>query len=667
MAKVLAWIAGIFVALLAIIAVAAATMDWTPAGRWAAERLSASVGRDIRLNGGMDVDWSWTPRITLTDLSVANAAWGSEPRMAQVDRLELAIRIPPLLWGRLELPEVILTGPDLLLERNKDGFGNWVFGDPEAARRAADAAKPDERGEMPIVERLGIRDALLIYRDPEKRVDVRSRLSTAAGSGPEGRDIVRLEGEGTLADKPLRIMLLGGPLLMLRETKEPYPVDLQITAGRTRASMTGTFLEPVKLQGATLALQLQGPNLAEIFPLFGIPTPITAPYLLAGKVARNGDAWEVQDLVGRVGESDIAGWVTLEPRPERPLIRGELVSEKLRLVDLGGFIGYDPGAGGTDRPSTVPPGRLLPDLKIESDRLEAADMDLRFTGGELVVPILPLERLTFRFRLEDRLAMLDDLAVKAKVGGIGGRALLNGRSEIPSATFDVQLDGVGLKQFFAGTRFADETEGTIGGRMRVEGHGNSLAEIMASANGEMGVVMPGGQVSHLLIEAAGLDVAEGLAKLLGGDDPVSVRCAVADLSIEDGTMRSNALVFDTTDTKIEGGMTVDFDTEALAARLEAEPKDPSPLSAKVPITVGGTLAAPEPGIEAGGLALKAGAAAVLGAVATPFAAILPFIETGGGEDSPCRELIEAARNVDGSTPERAQKGVRAGTQGGRRG
>ncbi len=642
MGKALAWTAGILLFLMVALVVLALTVNWTPVGRWGAERLSAMLGREISLNGRMEIDWGWTPRITLTDVAVANAPWGSEPRMAQVDRIDVAVNLPPLLRGRIELPEVSLTGPDLLLERNEAGDANWTFG---PAKQNEDTAAPDDRSEVPIVERLVVENALLIYRDPAKDVDVRSRLSTVAGSGPDGRDTVRLEGEGTLSGKPLRIRFLGGPLLALRETEKPYPVDLHVEAGDTTADMTGTFQEPVRLQGADVALQLQGPSLAEIFPLFGIPTPITAPYMLAGRVTRTEPLWEVRDLVGRVGGSDIAGWMTLAPGEPRPTIEGEFVSAKLRLADLGGFVGYDPAGGTADRPSTVPEGKLLPDVEIDTDRLDAADMNVRFTGKEVEVPVLPLDGLSFHFTLRDRMAVVEDLVVEAARGTVTGRAALDGRQEVPTASFDLGLDGLRLRPFFDGTRFADETRGTVNGRAKLEGRGNSLAEIMADADGEAGMVMPGGQVSHLLVEAAGLDVAEGLRELLGGDDPVRVRCAVADMGIENGVMRSNALVFDTTDTKIVGAVKVNFETEALAARMEAKPKDPSPLAAAVPITVGGTLADPTFGVEGGELALRAGAAVALGVIATPLAAVLPFIETGGGEDSPCRALIDNARDI----------------------
>jgi hypothetical protein len=43
------------------------------------------------------------------------------------------------------------------------------------------------------------------------------------------------------------------------------------------------------------------------------------------------------------------------------------------------------------------------------------------------------------------------------------------------------------------------------------------------------------------------------------------------------------------------------------------------------------------------LAIRVGAAVVLGVLATPLAALIPLIETGPGEDSDCKALIASVK------------------------
>jgi hypothetical protein len=62
-----------------------------------------------------------------------------------------------------------------------------------------------------------------------------------------------------------------------------------------------------------------------------------------------------------------------------------------------------------------------------------------------------------------------------------------------------------------------------GGRFELQGTGNSAHRIAASSNGGVGLIAGGGQLSLLLVEFAGLDLAESLGLLIGKDIPVEIR------------------------------------------------------------------------------------------------------------------------------------------------
>lgn len=610
-------------------------IDWNRLAPWAAGRATATIGREVRVEE-IEVDWAWDPLVTIRGLSVTNVEWAKEPLLADVPELRLRLSIPALLRWRLELPELTLIRPVLSLEQDGKGRANWDF---TSGAVAAEAAAPDQRGEMPLIGRLRIEEGRLTYHDPRRGIDLESRISTAAVSGSEH---LRLAGNGTVEGKPFEVTLQSGSLLALREGDEPYPLRLDLMAGGTSLKLDGTMREPIRMEGADLALDLSGPDLAEIFPLFGIPTPTTAPYQLAGQLQRNDGNWRVEGLRGRVGESDLSGWVAIAPREEIPLIEAELRSRQLRLIDLGGLIGLDPGQK-DPAASVAPPGKVLPDVPVTLERLRAADMDIRFEGDAVEVPDLPLREVDFHLKLEQGRAQLDPLRFVADIGEIAGQVTLDGRQDNPRGDFDLSIRNLGLKQFWADTRFADETDGMVGGRIRLTGHGRSLSEILGSADGDAMLVMEGGRISHLLVELAGLDVAEGLATLVEGDKPIMVRCLVADFAAQKGRLGSRMLVLDTSDTNIGGRLALDLGLERLDGRLVPEPKDFSPLTARVPIIIGGTFADPTVGVEEGDLVGKGAVATALGVFLTPLAAIIPFLDAGGGEDSPCRRLIQQAR------------------------
>ncbi|MFV3078058.1 AsmA family protein [Niveispirillum fermenti] len=652
MRRAIAWSAGILAGILLALILAVILFDWGRLAPWLGARLSDAAGREVSLSG-LAVEWSWRPRILVSDLRVANAPWGSGPLLADIRELDVTISIPALFQGRLEVPRLVLTGARLLLEQDAQGRANWDF---VAGSATAGAVAPDNRREMPMIGAMAITGGTLDYRDPRRGIDFRSRLDSVAATGADRKNRVRLKGEGTLDGKSFTLTLTGGSLLALRAAETPYPLTLEAAAGGTRFSLDGTMTDPVRLDGADLLLRLSGPDLAEIFPIFGIPTPTTAAYELAGRLRRGEGRWRVDDLEGRVGDSDLAGWLSIDPREEVPLVRAELVSQHLRLIDLGGLIGLDPGQEDPTA-GVAPPGRVLPAIPVKLERLRATDMDIHFTGADVKAPGLPLRELEFHLKLAGGLATLSPLRFEADIGQVAGTVALDGRREQPEGTFDLKVRNLGLKPFVKGTAFEAETDGALAGRLRLQGTGRSLAEILGTSDGSLVLVMENGSISHLLVEVAGLDAAEALARLIGGDKPIDVRCLVADFTVEKGDMRSSTLVLDTTDTNIGGTLRLNLGEEALEGRLRPKPKDFSPLTARVPILIGGTLAEPRIGIDGGRLATKGAAAATLGLLLTPLAAIVPFLDAGGGEDSPCRTLVRQARAQEGKDPaERATEG-----------
>jgi hypothetical protein len=62
------------------------------------------------------------------------------------------------------------------------------------------------------------------------------------------------------------------------------------------------------------------------------------------------------------------------------------------------------------------------------------------------------------------------------------------------------------------------------------------------------------------------------------------------------------------------------------------------------VLIKGTLSDPNVGIDPSEVVARGAAAAVLGTLLSPIAALVPMIELGLGKDSPCDELIREAQN-----------------------
>jgi uncharacterized protein involved in outer membrane biogenesis len=160
----------------------------------------------------------------------------------------------------------------------------------------------------------------------------------------------------------------------------------------------------------------------------------------------------------------------------------------------------------------------------------------------------------------------------------------------------------------------------------------STAQILGSLKGQVRSSVRGGRISHLVVEGAGIDLAESLGLVIQGDETLPVTCAAADLGVEGGVLRPRVFVLDTPDSTAWIDGTLSLAAETIDLRVVTSPKDFSPLTLRTPLRVGGTLADPRLTPETGPLALKVGASLLLGLL-NPLAALIPLLDPGSADEA----------------------------------
>ena len=542
-----------------------------------------------------------------------------------------------------ELPEIELIRPVVVLEKNNEGQANWEFGDPTAAA-VAEATVPADRTEIPVIGELTIDDGRLTYRDPIKGIDITTTVTEALAEGGEGERRLTLKGEGRFAGKPFSLDVVAGALNRLRDEEEPYPIKLSAAIGETKVSADGTMTRPREAKEINMDLSISGADLADLFPIVGISLAPSPPYSLEGHLTRDDDVWDFTDVQGQIGESDLGGDVKVDMSEERPTFYANLTSRNLSFEDLGPFIGVEEENTSSEKAADKPSERVLPDAPIDLHRLRAMDARVVFAGKKVLAPNLPIDDLNFTAKLANGRLLLDPIEFGVADGEVGGTISLNGQEEVPRIKADIDIREVGLKPFFRQTDYFNVSEGLFGGHLELQGAGGSISDMLGASRGRLVVAMTGGTISGLALEAIGLDIAEALGIVISDEQAgVPIRCAVVDLPVTDGIGEVKTMVLDTRDSKIAGEGTISLAEESLELKILAHPKDPSLLSGRTPVLVEGTFADPSIGLDPSGLAARGVAAAALGVVLTPIAALIPFIDLGLGEDSNCDGLIREAR------------------------
>jgi uncharacterized protein involved in outer membrane biogenesis len=430
------------------------------------------------------------------------------------------------------------------------------------------------------------------------------------------------------------------PWEALSASAKPADLKLDATVGRARLAFSGTVRALQRVDGLAGEFSLQGPSLASVGAPFGVTLPTTAAFDVRGAVQRSGDLWKVDVRRAQVGLSRLAGQLAFDAGLPVPKLSGSVTGSVLKLADLV------PALGGDVQPKSA--STVLPSRPFNLAALRAMDADVTLNIAQVDAStrlLEPVRPFAARLLLTGGVLSLTEIDARTAQGHLQGTVALDGTADIAHWVAALRWDGVQLQRWIRQQRRAGlppYVSGLLQGHATLQGTGRSTAELLATLHGDISARVTRGSVSHLLVEAGGLDVAEVLGVLVRGDNPLRLDCAVAELTIDKGVVRPRLLVLDTTDSTAWLDGDVSLATETLNLRAVTAPKDFSVLTLRSPLHIQGSFAQPAISIEKGPVGAKLGAAVLLGLI-NPLAAILPLMDGGGKAEANARAAACLAR------------------------
>jgi len=95
--------------------------------------LSVHAGREVRIDGEIDISPSLTPVITLRRIRMAGTPWAAQKDMVTAEYVQAKVSLPPLLTGAIHVKRFTLYGTRIHLQRHID---------PEPVTTTADRPPP---------------------------------------------------------------------------------------------------------------------------------------------------------------------------------------------------------------------------------------------------------------------------------------------------------------------------------------------------------------------------------------------------------------------------------------------------------------------------------------------------------------------------------------------
>jgi AsmA family protein len=598
--------------------------DWNWFRPLVEARLSAVLGRPVTVErvelhpGRMTV-------LSLFGVTAGNPPGFLDEKSATIGRVTVDFDAETWLrTRRVVLPSVEIDRPNLDFEQDASGKSNW-----DLSGQASSA--PPELGNLQIS------DGVAHVRMEKPRANASVNISTKG-------DTLVIGGNGTYAGQPVNLQATGGAILALRKASEPYPIDIQLNNGATRITLKGHIEDPLALKGADVNLVLSGPDMALLLPLTGIATPQTPPYNIAGRLDFENRRVRFTGINGRVGSSDLSGDIAVDPSGERPTLTANLLSHRVDMQDLGGFVGSTPGrtttpgqtAGQVEevkRAEASP--KLLPTTPISIPKVLAADVHLTYRGEKILGKDVPFDAISAKLDIEAGRIRVSQLRLAIDRGALSGSVDLKPDGKEFDTDADLTAEHVDISRLLASAGLGSG-RGVLDGTAKLRGKGSSMSSILAHGDGAIRAVMPmGGDINSLLVDLSGIEVGPALLAAIGLPNKEAIQCMVLDFALQQGILASRTMEIDTTDHVITGGGRIDLSREVVELTLRTDPKHFTIGKLATPISITGPFKHLQfaPNKE---LVIRGGIAAGLGVLFPP-AAILPTIQFGVGEHSPCAE------------------------------
>lgn len=598
---------GVLLGLLVVLAIVAALFDWNwfryPLERYLIHRSH----REIRI-GDLQVDlgFSLEPTVRVRDVYVENAPWADQRPAAIAGEASFTFSLKSVWELRPVISRLVLSDADVDLERQADGLRNWRL------------RRPENRGPGRIkvlsleAHRTKIR---FIRRDTDFEIVATASSAEPGANGrpPAASHPTRIEFKGEFGGTEFSGEVLTGELLTFLETGVSFPMRGHASDGKSRLDVDGTVADLLNPSAIDAKVRLAGPSLSKLDPLFRTSLPASRPYEFESRVRQAKGDTSLAEVRGTIGDSDIAGDISVDRSKERLMLRAALRSESADLSDLGSLVGVgqslekaahkeraapdEAGAAAMDsRPANVKSGtpkRLFSNRAFNGERLEILDAHVTLDVKKLKVAELPaLESLRLTADLDDGVLALDPIDIGLAGGNVVGLLTFDGQQKPLSSHARMELKDVRLENLLDMLPKGEKSTGALEGHFELKGRGDSVAKILASSSGSIEVVMVGGGISNLLDAKLALNGGKILRLLITGDRAIGINSAAVAFEFENGLGKSKSILLDTDQTRTEGTGILDLRDETVDVLLTPHPKKPGIFSLHSSIRVHGSIRQP---------------------------------------------------------------------------
>lgn len=548
MGRLLKWLAGIFGLVLLIIVAAAVILplviDPNDHKDTIEQLVKERTGRELQITDRLELSVFPALGVTTGGVTLSNAPGFGDQPFAQIDKLDLRVKLMPLFSGQLEVDALLLKGLTLNLARDKQGHTNWE--DLSKETEAAPAGEAPSGGGEAIgfnISGVQIEQAKLVWDDRQKGEKYVLRdVSLTSGALAPGAQVPVEMGFTLDSEKPVMSLRFGLESTLsigddlktfglpdleakLHAEGEGLPakgLDLSLKAALALDQNKETLsVDGLKLQGNGIAIDgnLSGRNLGTepefdgdlvlgktdpgaLLALFGAAPQTRDPGVLktlSGKLGLHarGSTVRLKPLTLSLDDSRLTGELSLQG----PAIRFAL---DLDQIDLDRYL---PPASETEPKATSASAAEDP-----LAGLRQLDMKGRVTIGSLKLSNLTMSKVEVQINASNGVLKVDPMTAELYQGKLKSMVTVDARKAQPRIHLVEDLTGVQIEPLLKDLADNDRLSGTGVVHANLTMQGMSDQAIRSSLNGKVSFEFHDGAVK-------GINIAKAIRKVkskLGG-------------------------------------------------------------------------------------------------------------------------------------------------------
>jgi uncharacterized protein involved in outer membrane biogenesis len=413
-----------------------------------AAEVKKATGRELVIDGPIELSLLPTPVATVKGVKFFNVPGSKNATMVEVKSITVKPAILPLLSGGIEVDEVTLVEPKIVLEINAAGKPNWEF-TPSVA--AAKPAAPQPAAARPLsLGRLTIDNGTLIFSDAKAGLSVVAEKANFTASVGSIEGPYSLTGGATVNGSPLELDLAVG-------AKGPtgHSVNLSLQAGGGRLGFKGTLSElgpNARAAGAaSVAAESLTAFVGTLANLSGQPAP-ALPALIAGKFSFDGGieasqtAFAAKDFKIASGPDAGSGSVSVSMKSGLA-IDARLVLPKVDLDRVLAALSQPAAPGAPAKPATAMPAAPAAPAATGGGLPANLTLKATLTVGELIYNKKPVRNVAVELDAKGGAVAVPKLT--ATLPGdmvLQARSTLSGDPARPTVSGEFSLVGPRLRE-----------------------------------------------------------------------------------------------------------------------------------------------------------------------------------------------------------------------------